>query len=80
MQIFIACKQAHQLISEGLDRPLSVTERTQLKMHLAICRSCTSFNGQMSFLRKAMHHTAVNGLPAYEANSNHDAGKKEGGP
>ncbi|MBC3909537.1 MULTISPECIES: zf-HC2 domain-containing protein [Undibacterium] len=64
MSVFIVCKQAHQLISEGLDRPLSLSERTQLKMHLAICRSCTGFDGQMSFLRKAMKKTASEGLPA----------------
>lgn len=67
MNVFIVCKQAHQLISEGLDRPLSLTERTQLKMHLAICRACTGFNGQMAFLRKAMRQTAEEGLPAQDS-------------
>ncbi|MFZ6712107.1 zf-HC2 domain-containing protein [Undibacterium sp. TC9W] len=69
MSVFIVCKQAHQLISEGLDRPLSLSERTQLKMHLAICRACTGFNGQMSFLRKAMKQTASEGLPTETDNT-----------
>ncbi|PXX41850.1 zf-HC2 domain-containing protein [Undibacterium pigrum] len=63
MPLFLACKQAHQLISEGMDRPLSLPERAQLKMHLAICHYCTGFNGQMSFLRQAMRQSAIQGLP-----------------
>ncbi|MCH8621130.1 zf-HC2 domain-containing protein [Undibacterium sp. TS12] len=77
MSIFIVCKQAHQLISEGLDRPLRASERAQLKMHLAICRACTGFNGQMSFLRKAMQQTAREGLPAQ---NNQQRGKHEDNP
>ncbi|MFZ6757236.1 zf-HC2 domain-containing protein [Undibacterium sp. Ji50W] len=59
MSLFIACKQAHQLISEGMDRRLSLSERSKLKMHLAICDYCTSFNGQMSFMRTAMRQSAL---------------------
>jgi predicted anti-sigma-YlaC factor YlaD len=49
------CKQTHQLLSQGLDRRLSLAERTKVKLHLSICESCTNFNGQMALLRKAMH-------------------------
>ncbi|MES2038678.1 MAG: zf-HC2 domain-containing protein [Pseudomonadota bacterium] len=76
MSVFIVCKQAHQLISEGLDRPLSLSERTQLKMHLAICRACTGFDGQMSFLRKAMKKTASEGLPAEADNTGSESSTK----
>ena len=79
MQLFIACKQAHQLISEGMDRRLSLSERTKLKMHLAICHYCTGFNGQMSFLRQAMRQSAIQGLPVTKAGDRTDAGKNESG-
>lgn len=49
------CKQTHQLVSEGLDRRLTLAERAKMKLHLSICESCTNFNGQMALLRKAMH-------------------------
>jgi hypothetical protein len=49
------CKQTHQLVSEGLDRRLTLGERSKLKLHLSICESCTNFNAQMQLLRKAMH-------------------------
>ena len=54
MRLLLTCKQAHQMVSEGLDRHLSLGERTRLKMHLSICDACTRFQGQMSLLRQAM--------------------------
>ena len=54
MRFLLTCKQAHQMVSEGLDRHLSLPERTRLRMHLTICDACTNFNGQMQLLRQAM--------------------------
>jgi predicted anti-sigma-YlaC factor YlaD len=54
MQLIYKCKQAHQMLSEGLDRELSFSERARLKLHLSICDSCTNFNTQMQTLRLAM--------------------------
>ncbi|MCU6434957.1 zf-HC2 domain-containing protein [Undibacterium sp. Jales W-56] len=54
MRLLISCKQAHQMVSEGLDRHLSLGERARLKMHLSMCHGCTNFNGQMQLLRRAM--------------------------
>jgi len=60
MRFFLySCKQAHRIVSEGLDRPLSVSERARLKIHLSICDACTNFNGQMQLLHKAMHTLSV---------------------
>ncbi|MBI3284155.1 MAG: zf-HC2 domain-containing protein [Burkholderiales bacterium] len=50
----ITCKQAHQMLSEGLDRKLSLGQRTRLKWHLRLCDACTNFNQQMQLLRMAM--------------------------
>jgi predicted anti-sigma-YlaC factor YlaD len=52
------CKEIHQLVSEGLDRELSVIERTRMRLHLLICDACTNFSGQMQLMRKAMHKMA----------------------
>ena len=49
------CKVTHQLVSQGLDRRLSLAEHTKVKLHLSICESCSNFNGQMLLLRKVMH-------------------------
>jgi len=52
--VSISCKEVTRLVSEGLDRDLSLAERTQLQVHFAICRGCRAVNEQMHFLRKAM--------------------------
>lgn len=49
----LGCKDATHLLSEGQDRTLSVPERVQLKMHLAICSGCRNFGKQMDLLRAA---------------------------
>lgn len=64
MRFFLySCKQAHQIVSEGLDRQLTVSEKARLRMHLSICDACTNFNGQMQLLRKAMHRVALDPDP-----------------
>lgn len=50
----LTCKQASQLISQSLDRPLSWSDRMQLRFHLFICDACTRFNRQLNQLRAAV--------------------------
>lgn len=49
----LSCKEATHLMSEAQERDLSLGERLQLKLHLAICDGCTNFRRQMNFLRQA---------------------------
>jgi hypothetical protein len=48
------CREVHRLVSEGMDRELSLVERTRMRLHLVVCGACTRFNGQMALLRRAM--------------------------
>jgi len=50
----LTCKDAHRLISEGLDRELSLMERTRLRAHVMLCDGCHNFNGQMQLVRQAV--------------------------
>jgi hypothetical protein len=50
----LSCKEASRLISQGLDRRLSVPERIRLRLHVGICDACTRFTSQVAFLRRAM--------------------------
>jgi len=50
----LSCKEASKLISEGMDRRLSVTERITLRLHVGICDACTRFTSQVDFLRRAL--------------------------
>lgn len=48
----LKCKEASQLISQSLDRPLSLSERWQLKIHLWMCDACRRFKQQLNQLRQ----------------------------
>jgi hypothetical protein len=53
------CKEVHRLVSEGMDRDLSVMERLRMRLHLVVCDACTNFNGQMNLLRRAMQQITI---------------------
>jgi len=53
MKLKLTCKEAGRLISERLDRKLSLPQRTALRLHLAICDACTRIHLQFRFLRRA---------------------------
>lgn len=46
------CYEASQLISQSLDRPLSFSERLQLKVHLLMCDACRRFKQQLNQLKQ----------------------------
>ncbi len=48
------CKQAAALIVAREDRPLALTDRVALRLHLAACRACPLFEHQILVLRQAM--------------------------
>ncbi|MBC3885769.1 zf-HC2 domain-containing protein [Undibacterium griseum] len=62
MRFLYTCKQAHQKISENLDRPLNFSERAHLKLHLSLCDACSRFRQQMQLLRHSMQQ--ISDLPA----------------
>lgn len=46
------CKQACALYSESLDRKLTISERGNLYLHLALCGHCRRYRKQLLFIRK----------------------------
>jgi len=50
----LTCKQASQIISQSLDKPLSWSDRLKLKFHLIICAACNRFNQQLHWLNTAV--------------------------
>jgi len=48
------CRQASQLISQSLDRSLTLRERFALKLHLFICEFCRQFSQHMQTMRVAI--------------------------
>jgi len=52
------CKQSSQLISQSLDRSLTLRERFALQLHLIICEYCKRFSQQVQTLRIALKQMA----------------------
>jgi hypothetical protein len=54
MKFMLNCKEASQIISQSLDKPLLWSDRMKLKFHLLICDACTRFIQQMRLLTTAI--------------------------
>jgi hypothetical protein len=50
----LSCKEASRLISQSLDRPLTVRERLGLRFHLFFCDMCTAFKRQLGVISAAV--------------------------
>ena len=48
------CKQTSQLISQSLERSLTLRERFALRLHLLFCKYCTQFSQHLQTLHVAM--------------------------
>lgn len=48
------CKQASELVSQSLDRPLILKERWSVRFHLLICAACKRFAHQLMLMQAAI--------------------------
>lgn len=48
----ISCKEATRLASIQMERPLSLWERIQYRVHLAFCVGCRRAEKQFAFMRQ----------------------------
>lgn len=48
------CKEVASLVVSMQDRKLSLTESIALRLHMAICKACPSFERQFLIMRRAM--------------------------
>ncbi|MCA9290348.1 MAG: zf-HC2 domain-containing protein [Phycisphaerales bacterium] len=54
----LSCRRATQLISLGLDRPLTFGERCSLRLHLLICSACRCYRRHLATMRGEMDETS----------------------
>jgi hypothetical protein len=52
MKLMITCEEVSTLLSAEMDIPISTTKRILLRMHLMMCRKCTSVKQQILSMRK----------------------------
>jgi hypothetical protein len=55
----LSCREVTRLVSESLDRELSLRQRVSTKMHLMMCRLCSRYNKQLVGLREAFRLHAM---------------------
>jgi hypothetical protein len=53
------CREVTRLVSESLDRELSLGQRIGIRIHFMMCKLCPEAKKQMLFLREAMHRLAM---------------------
>jgi len=59
MGIKPTCKEVHRLVSEQLDRDLSLVEKSRLRLHMLVCDACNNFSAQMTLIRRAMRQFPI---------------------
>ncbi|MBM2656333.1 zf-HC2 domain-containing protein, partial [Burkholderia diffusa] len=52
------CKDVTRLLSDALDRALTLHERMQVHVHLPACSGCRAYREQIALLRTAAHAAA----------------------
>lgn len=60
----LKCREATRLLSERLERDLSLGERLNIRVHTLMCSGCRNFGHQMETLRVISHTYAAG---SYEA-------------
>jgi predicted anti-sigma-YlaC factor YlaD len=65
------CQQTTRLLSDALERELSIKERTSLKVHTMMCSGCRNFGKQMGTLR-GLTHEFVKGINSSEKSASSD--------
>ena len=58
--VMLNCKQASELLSQALDRKMTLRENISLRLHLLICHGCSNFSKQMRVIRKACRNYLEN--------------------
>lgn len=59
----LSCKQATALMSQEQDRPLALSERFLLRLHVWICNGCANYRRHMAVLRQACRRFGSGGTP-----------------
>jgi hypothetical protein len=52
--IKLTCRDASRLLSDGLDKDLSIADRARLRLHLTLCDACIQLKAQFEFMRRAL--------------------------
>ena len=57
----INCKEHSKLVSENMDRKLSIWERVSVRLHQILCPPCDLFRKQLETIREACRTAKMTG-------------------
>lgn len=57
------CREVSRLVSESLDRELSLPQRLGIRFHLLMCRYCTRFARQLEKVRNLVRAVEADAVP-----------------
>ena len=52
------CKEVTRMVSESMDRKLLLYQRIGIRIHLLMCKFCTRYQRQLSFLKETIRFYA----------------------
>jgi len=58
-----SCKDVSELVSQSLDRKLSLRERITVRLHLMMCDMCTNYRRQILFMHQAVRQLKQRNAP-----------------
>ncbi|MFC1504963.1 zf-HC2 domain-containing protein [Thermodesulfobacteriota bacterium] len=58
MSAMLSCRDVSQLVSESMDRKLSMSQNIEIKMHLFMCKFCSRFRKQVLSIRQVCRDNA----------------------
>jgi hypothetical protein len=61
--MILSCKEAASLVSQSLDKALTLRQRLALGLHLLMCRFCSRYQRQTLFIRSAMRRIDSSAAP-----------------
>jgi hypothetical protein len=65
------CRQATEVCSAEMERPLKLGEQVSLRTHLMMCTGCTNYRKQLKSLRQAMQVYANGKAVPVESDAGH---------
>lgn len=53
VKLLPSCRHTSELLSQAQERPLTLTEKVLVHVHLPLCNGCRNFRAQLDFMRRA---------------------------
>lgn len=67
-KLFLSCKRASELVDQKLAGEITYVQNMQLRMHLSMCRFCSAYEKQSTFIQRVLEMRLESGNRFKESN------------